>query len=224
MALAPAIAALVGIGVAVLWRDRASRSPPGSTLAAVVALTAGWAFVLLRQTTWLPWLAWAVPSPGSSGWWRCSGVHRLPRAAVVGVATVALVAGAGGPTAYALATAATPHTGAIPSAGPAGAGGMRGPGGMRGGGTRGDGRGPGGSAPRRTAPGRSPDRDHEQRPTADGTGRGGGMGGPGGLLGSPTPSAELTALLQATPAPTPGSPPPSAPTPPPATSSRPRRP
>jgi hypothetical protein len=81
---------------------------------------------------------------------------------VVGVAALALVAGAGGTTAYALATAATPHTGAIPSAGPAGAGGMRGPGGMRG-----DGRGPGGM-------------------------RGGG----GGILGSPTPSAELTALLE----------------------------
>jgi hypothetical protein len=188
------------------------------TLAAVLALTVGWACYLLAQTTWQPWLTWAVPIAGLVGVVALLGVHRMPRAAVVGVATVALVAGAGGSTAYALATAATPHTGAIPSAGPAGAGGMRGPGGMRGGG-----RGPGGfgAAPPSGFGGTSgvagqnpatgsgtvqngtvPDGtvSNGQVPNGmapNGMAPGGaGRGGPGGLLGSPTPSAELTALLQ----------------------------
>jgi hypothetical protein len=150
----------------------------------VLAITVGWAWCLLAQTGWQPWLAWAVPLAGLVGAAALLGVHRMPRTAVVGVATLALVAGAGGSTAYALATAATPHTGAIPSAGPAAA--MRGPGG---------GRAPG----RFGGPGTSPPggRFHARggvNPTR--AGRFGGGGGPGGILGSPTPSAELTALLQ----------------------------
>ena len=60
VALAPAIGALVGIGASVLWRDR-ERAGARILLAGLVAVTAGWAFVLLRRTpTWLPWLAWVV--------------------------------------------------------------------------------------------------------------------------------------------------------------------
>jgi 4-amino-4-deoxy-L-arabinose transferase-like glycosyltransferase len=210
VALAPAIGALVGLGVTHLWRDRESLASRVA-LAAVLGLTAGWAWYLLAQTTWQPWLTWAVPIAGLVGVVGLLGVHRLPRAAVVGVAAVALVAGAGGSTAYALATAATPHTGAIPSAGPAGVGGMRGPGGMRGdGGTGGDGGGPGGfggtppagfgaagTAPGTTAQNGATNNGPTQNGTTqNGARRGGGMGGPGGLLGSPTPSTELTALLK----------------------------
>jgi 4-amino-4-deoxy-L-arabinose transferase-like glycosyltransferase len=190
VAIAPAVAALVGIGVTVLWRDRATPAAR-ITLAVVLALTVGWAWYLLSRTTWQPWLTWAVPIVGLLGVAALLGVHRMPRAAVVGVATVALVAGAGGSTAYALATAATPHTGAIPSAGPAGAGGMHGgPGGMRG-----NGRGQGGPQGGFGGPGTMPP---PGGPTGTGVqnGTGGMRGGPGGILGSPTPSAELTALLK----------------------------
>ena len=194
VAIAPAVAALVGLGVTQLWRDRTS---VGSrvTLAVVLALTVGWAWYLLAQTTWQPWLTRAVPIAGLVGVIALLGVHRMPRAAVVGVATVALVAGASGSTAYALATAATPHTGAIPSAGPAGAG-RGGSGGMRGAVRGGAGvqppggfGAPGAAGTRNGAPGGS---------TGDGGfgGFGGrGPGGAGGILGSPTPSAELTTLL-----------------------------
>ena len=156
------------------------------TLAGVLALTVGWAWYLLAQTTWQPWLTWAVPIAGLIGVVALLGVHRVPRGAVVGVATVALVAGAGGSTAYALATAATPHAGAIPSAGPAGAG-RGGPGGVGG-----AGRGGFGTQPPRAAAGMQ-----NRAPGATGNGGFGGFGGrgPGGLLGSPTPSAELTTLL-----------------------------
>jgi 4-amino-4-deoxy-L-arabinose transferase-like glycosyltransferase len=191
VAIAPATAALVGLGVTALWRDRAAITAR-VTLAAVLALTVGWAWYLLARTTWQPWLTWAVPIAGLVGVAALLGVHRMPRAAVVGVATVALVAGAGGSTAYALATAATPHTGAIPSAGPAGAGRMGGPGGMRGAGRGGLG-GPGGMQP---PAGGVPSGGAQSGARTGGVGRGGTGGPGGGILGSPTPTAELTGLLQ----------------------------
>ena len=60
VALAPAIAAVVGVGAASLWRRRrpAGRAP---ALAGTVAVTAIWSFVLLdRSTDWHPWLRYAV--------------------------------------------------------------------------------------------------------------------------------------------------------------------
>ena len=177
VAIAPAVAALVGLGVATLWRDR-STVGARLALALVLALTAGWSAVLLARADWLPWLTWAVPLAGLVGVAALLVVHRLARAAVVGVAALALVAGGGGPAAYALATAATPHSGAIPSSGPAGA--MRGPGGP------GDGRGAPPGLP--GAPGAVAGRPPDGGP--DGGRRG------GGILGSPIPGAALMALLR----------------------------
>ena len=60
VALAPAIAALVGISVVELWRRRASWLARG-TLAVMLAATGAWAFVLLGRTPeWLPALRWIV--------------------------------------------------------------------------------------------------------------------------------------------------------------------
>jgi hypothetical protein len=55
-------------------------------------------------------------------------VDRIGRGVVAAVVALAVLAGLGGPAAYAVDTATTPHTGSIPSAGPAVAGGF-GPGG-----------------------------------------------------------------------------------------------
>src|SRR6187200_1767034 len=49
VALAPAIGALVGIGATVLWHRR-SHPAAGAVLAVTVAVTAAWAFVLLRRS------------------------------------------------------------------------------------------------------------------------------------------------------------------------------
>ena len=119
VAIAPAVAALVGLGTARLWRDRAAVSSR-ITLAAVLALTAVWTFALLDRTTWQSWLTWTVPAVTLLAAAALLGVHRLPRAAVVAVAALALLAGAGGSAAYALATSAAPLTGAVPVSGPAG--------------------------------------------------------------------------------------------------------
>lgn len=179
VALAPAVAALVGMGAATLWRVR--RHPAAALmLAGTVAVSAWWAFTLLgRSADFLPWLRWVVLVAGLVVAAGLLAGLRLPARVAALSAGVALTAVLAGPAAYAVDTAATPHTGAIPSAGPDVVGGPGGPG--RFGGP--DGRGrlapPGGGFP----PGGFRD---------GGPIRPGGMGG---LLDSRTPSAQLTALL-----------------------------
>ncbi|MFF8367422.1 ArnT family glycosyltransferase [Streptomyces lydicus] len=59
IALAPYVAALVGMGATLMWR-RAGRLG-ASVLAVTVAVTAAWSYVLLnRSPEWLPWLRWTV--------------------------------------------------------------------------------------------------------------------------------------------------------------------
>ncbi|MGW8398864.1 ArnT family glycosyltransferase [Streptomyces lydicus] len=59
IALAPYVAALVGMGATLMWR-RAGRLG-ASVLAVTVAVTATWSYVLLnRSPEWLPWLRWTV--------------------------------------------------------------------------------------------------------------------------------------------------------------------
>ncbi|MBN9328197.1 MAG: glycosyltransferase family 39 protein, partial [Cellulomonas sp.] len=56
VALAPAVAALVGIGSVLLWRRRTTIAAR-TVLAGTTLLTAAWAWQLLgRSSTWLPWL------------------------------------------------------------------------------------------------------------------------------------------------------------------------
>ena len=193
VALAPGIAALVGIGGAQLW-ERRDRLVARGGLAALVVLTAGWAWVLLDRTPeFAPWVRWSVLALGAVA----AVALLLPRrtgviAAVALVAT--LVSGLLGPAAYAAQTVATAKTGSIPLAGPStgnGFGGFRGPGGQRGDRADRD-RGTTGST---TQGGRT---------AADGTAAGGpgqaGAGGPGaGVFGGGGQSADpaLVSLLQA---------------------------
>ncbi len=61
VALAPAIAALVGIGVTTCWQERHNRWAQ-ALLVVVVALTATTAVLVLRHDPgFYPWLRWAVP-------------------------------------------------------------------------------------------------------------------------------------------------------------------
>ncbi|MFF2611377.1 glycosyltransferase family 39 protein [Kitasatospora sp. NPDC058046] len=136
VALAPAVAALVGMGVDGLWRAR-HRVPWALVLAGTLAVTAVWAFVLLgRSSGFLPWLRWAVLVGGllaaaalAAGPFvgRVSGRAGARIASVAGL--VGLAAALGGPAAYAVDTVNSPHTGSIVTAGPGVKGGS-GPGGM----------------------------------------------------------------------------------------------
>ncbi|MFF2115887.1 glycosyltransferase family 39 protein [Kitasatospora sp. NPDC058184] len=136
VALAPAVAALVGMGVDGLWRAR-HRVPWALVLAGTLAVTAVWAFVLLgRSSGFLPWLRWAVLVGGllaaaalAAGPFvgRVSGRTGARIASVAGL--LGLAAALGGPAAYAVDTVDSPHTGSIVTAGPGVKGGS-GPGGM----------------------------------------------------------------------------------------------
>src|SRR5207248_705099 len=67
VALAPGIAALVGIGAMALWQARPGSGPLAGRIAAATGVLASavWAFILLDRTPgWLPWLRWVVLAAG----------------------------------------------------------------------------------------------------------------------------------------------------------------
>lgn len=174
IALAPAIAALVGIGLTELWRRRDSIAAR-STLAAVVVVTGMWAAVLLSRTpTFVPWLKFLLVIGCYA---VAAAILTLNRRTLWIAAVGAVVVGLAAPTAYAANTMSTAHTGGIVTAGPTAVG-ARGPGG-----------GPGGGPGMRVPQGGPP-------PGAQGGGQG-GPGAAGGLLNSSTPNAELISALQA---------------------------
>ncbi|MGW7533367.1 glycosyltransferase family 39 protein [Amycolatopsis sp. NPDC054798] len=112
VALAPAIAALVGTAAVQLWRIRSNPAAVG-LLSGGVALTTITAYSLLNSS-WQPWLAPTVLILGILAAAALFFVQHFGRVAAV-LGLVVLLTGTG---AYSLATAVTPHSGAIPSAGP----------------------------------------------------------------------------------------------------------
>lgn len=112
VALAPAIAALVGTAAVQLWRIRGNPAAVG-LLSGGVALTTVTSYVLL-DSSWQPWLAPTVLVLGLLAAIALFFVQHFGRVAAV-LGLVVLLTGTG---AYSLATASTPHSGAIPSAGP----------------------------------------------------------------------------------------------------------
>jgi 4-amino-4-deoxy-L-arabinose transferase-like glycosyltransferase len=168
VALAPAIGTLVGTGAWLLWQHRTSLLASGVASAAVSLTTVLSFFLLGRTSDFLPWLRWVVLFAGLVIALVSAGLGRLPQRLAGGIAAAALVVSLAGPTAYAVDTAATPHTGSIPSAGPATAGGFGG---------GGPGGGPGGGMPTGTLP-----TTRQQ--------------GAGGLLSGSESTAAITALLQ----------------------------
>ncbi|WP_236793697.1 glycosyltransferase family 39 protein [Amycolatopsis sp. GM8] len=120
IALAPAVAALVGMGAARLWATRAHPVAAG-LLSSGVGLTALTAFLVLRnESDWQPWLRYFVLVLGLAAAVLLLVSGHLARTAARGVAVLALVASLSATGAYTVATAAIPHTGAIPAAGPTG--------------------------------------------------------------------------------------------------------
>ncbi|MGW6856077.1 ArnT family glycosyltransferase [Streptomyces xanthophaeus] len=195
VALAPFVAALIGMGVAVLWEERGSLAA-ALTLSAVLALTSVWSYVLLgRAEGYLPWLRWAVLAAGLlaaaalAAGSRAGGVRALPAVAALGLA-----AALAGPFAYCLTTVSTGHTGSIVTAGPAVAGGRGGPGGMmRFGGPGGEqpqgGQGGPGAAGAAGAAGGAPQgRPGQAMP--NGQAAPDGQGGPGGRDGQGAPAGQ----------------------------------
>jgi 4-amino-4-deoxy-L-arabinose transferase-like glycosyltransferase len=126
IALAPPIGALTGIGVIGLWRIRPTWFAR-AVMAAALAATAAWAWVLLgRSPGWFPWLrvVIVIAAVGAAGLILAGPALRAASArghvilAAIPV-SLAVIAGLGGPLAYSLDTAASSYAGADPSAGPA---------------------------------------------------------------------------------------------------------
>ncbi|MFJ6571281.1 ArnT family glycosyltransferase [Streptomyces sp. NPDC091292] len=217
VALAPYIAALVGMGATVLWEERA-KPWAALFLAATVGVTAWWAYTLLGRTPdYLSWLRTAVLVAGIAGALGLLLALRLGRRVALLAVAVSAVAALAAPTAYTLSTLDTAHTGSIVTAGPAsaGRGGFGGGpgGGMRPPGAQGQGQGQPpaggtGQAPQAgTAPGGGTGKagagrqGQGQAPGAGarefGRGGGGGGGGMGGLLDGAQVSTEAKQLLEA---------------------------
>lgn len=142
IALAPYIAAVIGMGATVLWEERA-KWWAGALLGATVAVSAWWGYTLLGQTPdYLPWLRWAVLIGGLVGAVGLLLAARLGRQLALVAIGLGFAASMAGPVAYTLSTVNSAHTGSIVTAGPASAGRMGG--GPGGGGPGGGGKGGGG--------------------------------------------------------------------------------
>jgi 4-amino-4-deoxy-L-arabinose transferase-like glycosyltransferase len=132
--LAPAIAALVAISGRALWQGRQHVSTR-VVLAAMVAVTAIWDYILLARTSdYLPWLKFVVVVLGLLAATAIGvGAHQFKKVATVVLTVTVLTLGLGS-AAYAVTTASEAHTGSIPTSGPSTSA-MGGTGGGMGGGT-----------------------------------------------------------------------------------------
>jgi 4-amino-4-deoxy-L-arabinose transferase-like glycosyltransferase len=137
VALAPAIAAVIGVAATELWARR-HEPVAAAVLSGSVALSALQCYLLIEEFSTAVAVIVLMTGLIAATGLVLSMCWAIP---------VALVAALLGPTTYSFATVITPHTGAIPIAGP--------------------------------ASGRM------------------GRGGPGGLLGTTTPDAEVVTLLRA---------------------------
>ena len=178
VALAPAIAALVGMGAGEAW-ERRDRADGAIVLSAAGATSAVWAFALLSRTTaYGGWVRFAVLAVGLAAAGLLLVIGSLHRRAVGVVATAAVLATLSGPAAYSATTLATAHSGSIVTAGPSTGGRV---GGMPGGGAAGM---PGGVA---GLPGGG---------AAGMPGGGTGRGGMSGLLDATAPDAAVVEALR----------------------------
>ncbi|MFC6715559.1 glycosyltransferase family 39 protein [Branchiibius cervicis] len=202
VALAPAIAALVGMGAIEAWERRTS--PIGSiTLAVATAAAAVWSFILLSRTTeYGDWLRIGVLAVGMAAAFLILALNWLHRRAIPLVLAGALVAGLAGPAAYSVTTVSEAHTGSIVTAGPSTRGmGGGGRGGMGGGQAPG---GTTGQAPGGTT-GQAPGGTTSQAPGGTGTQRGTGAAEWAACSTPPLRAPKSSQPCRRTPTSTPGS-------------------
>jgi hypothetical protein len=194
VALAPAIAALVGIGAGLLW-DRRSSLVARCLLGGGVLGTSAWSYVLLsRSADFAPWLRWLVLALGVAAALGLTVSNRLGAGLRRGVVAVAVAAVLAGPAAYSVQTVTTAHTGSMPTAGPAVSGGTSGMGGR--GGTGGPGFGHG-TPPSGGVPGGPP--SSTTAGTTGGTTTGGASSAAAGVTqggGGGAASSALVSLLE----------------------------
>ncbi|NMD57612.1 MULTISPECIES: ArnT family glycosyltransferase [Tsukamurella] len=188
VALAPAIAVLVGGGAAVAW-SRRSTVPGTLALVGLVVTSGGWGVIRAWRTGYAwPAIGIVVGVLAVAAVVALLVTRRGGRRAVAAALVLALLAGGAATAAFAVSTAGTAHSGGVPTAvrtAKSGSGFGGGPGGGR------DDRGG------RAGPATGAGAASSGAPSADGRpeATAGGAGGPGGENRS---DAELVALLKGT--------------------------
>lgn len=119
VAMAPSVAALVGIGAPYIWQAYLRKSRVAWLLPLAIAVTTTLSLIMLGYNNYWPWLSWIVAICGIIA----VAITLFPynnkkvwiERSVVILATVSAIAA---PLAFSFSTVATAHSGSIPTAGP----------------------------------------------------------------------------------------------------------
>ena len=116
--MAPAVAALVGIGAPYIWQAYTRRTKVAWILPLSIALTTILSIIMLGYSNYWPWLMWLVMIAGGVATiltlLPLSQTKRLKQIILV----LAITAGMAAPIVFSVSTIATAHSGSIPTAGP----------------------------------------------------------------------------------------------------------
>ena len=117
--MAPAVAALVGIGVPFLWGAYIRRKSYAWILPMLVGVTAAIAIIILSYASTMTWLMWTVDILGAIGMIGLLVNLYTPKRWLQNLAIITSVAACmTAPVVYTLSTVNVTHTGSIPTAGP----------------------------------------------------------------------------------------------------------
>ena len=118
VAMAPAVAALVGIGAPYIWQAYTRRTKVAWILPLSIALTTILSIIMLGYSNYWPWLMWLVVIAGGVA----TILTLLPllqakwlKQIILGLA---ITAGMAAPIVFSVSTVSTAHSGSIPTAGP----------------------------------------------------------------------------------------------------------
>ena len=118
VAMAPALAALVGIGAPYIWQAYTRRTKVAWILPMSIALTIILSIIMLGYSNYWPWLMWLVMIAGGVATiltlLPLSQTKRLKQI----ILGLAITAGMAAPIVFSVSTVATAHSGSIPTAGP----------------------------------------------------------------------------------------------------------
>ena len=118
VAMAPAVAALVGIGAPYIWQAHTRRTKVAWILPLSIALTTILSIIMLGYSNYWPWLMWLVMIAGGVATiltlLPLSQTKRLKQI----ILGLAITAGMAAPIVFSVSTVATAHSGSIPTAGP----------------------------------------------------------------------------------------------------------
>lgn len=118
VAMAPAVAALVGIGAPYIWQAYTRRTKVAWILPLSIALTTILSIIMLGYSNYWPWMMWLVMIAGGVATiltlLPLSQTKRLKQIILV----LAITAGMAAPIVFSVSTVATAHSGSIPTAGP----------------------------------------------------------------------------------------------------------